>query len=105
MPSQVSHAAALAYTTPCLLAVAACYLFGYWGFFGINVLEFVSFADLAKLAVYPLLASLLFAALGIVVAELTTARYLPAGRGVNTNFGQLLRKYYRWLLALDLLVH
>jgi len=39
---------AFAVVVPYLIAVGACYLFGYWGAFHINVLEFISFADLAS---------------------------------------------------------
>ncbi len=41
----------IAVGVPYLIAVGACYMFGYWGTFHINVLEFISFADVAKLAI------------------------------------------------------
>ena len=53
-----------------LVGVAACFLFGYWGAFNINVLELGSLIDLAKLAIFPLLASLAFFIAGIIAAEL-----------------------------------
>ena len=37
------------------LAVAVCYLFGYWSRFGINALEYVGIGDVFKLSVFPML--------------------------------------------------
>ena len=72
---------ALAIGVPYLISVGTCYLFGYWGAFGINVLEFISFADLGAVAVYPLMVSLVFALAGVLFSELVRgliSRLVPA---------------------------
>lgn len=94
----------VAIAVPYLVAVAACFQFGYWGAFNVNVLELVSFADIAKLAVYPLLASLVFILAGVLVAEILQSPHLPSGGGANTNLGRFGRKHWRWLVAVQVLV-
>jgi hypothetical protein len=93
----------LSLSIPYFIAVGACYLFGYWGAVGINVLEFIGFADIAKLAVYPLVAGLIFTVLGTVFSEITTGHHLPVGGGEHTTIGQFGRRFARPLLGLLLL--
>ena len=50
---------------PFFISVSVCYLFGYWGAFQINVLEFVSFTDIGKLAVFPMVGSVVFGSVQI----------------------------------------
>lgn len=87
---------------PYLIAVGACYAFGYWGAFNINILEFISFADVAKLAVYPLMVSLIFGLVGVLFAELVYRPYLPPGGGSATKMGMFGKKHWRWLLVLQI---
>jgi len=93
----------LPFSIPYFIAVGACYLFGYWGAIGINVLEFVGFADIAKLAVYPLVAGLLLTALGAVFSEITTGKHLPVGGGEHTPIGRFGRRFARPILAIVVL--
>jgi hypothetical protein len=94
----------LAAVIPYLVAVAAAYLFGYWGTFNINVLEFVSLADLAKLAVYPLLASLIFFLAGLLTSQFLVSPKVTPGGGANTTVGRIGRKYWRLFLGLQVVV-
>jgi hypothetical protein len=89
----------VAFGAPYLVAVGACYLFGYWGAFQINVLDYISFADVAKLAFYPLMASLIFALAGVAFSELVHAPLLPPGGGNNTAVGRFGFKYWRLLFG------
>lgn len=93
---------AVALGVPYLIAVGACYLFGYWGAFHINVLEFISFTDVAKLAIYPLMASLVFFLAGVVLAEILHSPHLPPGGGSASKLGMFGQKHWRWLLALQI---
>lgn len=93
----------LALSVPYFVAVGACYLFGYWGAIGINVLEFIGFADIAKLAVFPLVAGLLFSALGAVFSEMAAGEQLPIGGGEHTAVGRFGRRFARPILALVVL--
>lgn len=95
---------ALAVGVPYFIAVGACYLFGYWGAFHINVLEFISFTDIAKLAVYPLMASLVFVLAGVLFAELVHSPHRPPGGGSSSKAGQFGQKYWRWILALQIFI-
>lgn len=87
-----------------LVAVGACYLFGYWGAFQLNVLEYISFADIAKLAVYPLLASLAFVLAGVAFSELLHAPHFPPGGGNNTPISQFGLRHWRLLLGMQIIV-
>ncbi len=90
----------LVVVVPYFGAVAACYLFGYWGAFNVNILEYVGFADIAKLSIYPLLASLAFVLSGYLISELLAAPTLPVGGGNDTPIGRFGLKHGRVLLAL-----
>lgn len=89
----------VAFGAPYLVAVGACYLFGYWGAFQINVLEYISFADVAKIAIYPLVASIIFALAGVAISELVCGPHLPPGGGNNTTIGRFGLKHWRLLVA------
>lgn len=89
---------------PYLIAVGACYLFGYWGAFNINVLEFISFADVAKLAVYPLMASLLLFLAGVLYGELMSVPHLPPGGGSASRLEVFGRKHWRGLIVLQITI-
>ena len=89
----------VAFGVPYLVAVGACYLFGYWGAFQINVLEYISFADVAKIAVYPLVASVIFALAGVAISELVWGPYFPPGGGNSTAIGRFGLKRWRWLVT------
>jgi hypothetical protein len=93
----------LTLSVPYFIGVGACYLFGYWGAIGINVLEFIGFADIAELAVYPLVAGMIFTALGAVFSEITTGKALPVGGGKHTSVGRLGRRFARPILAVVVL--
>lgn len=94
----------VAIAIPYLIAVGACYLFGYWGAFHINVLEYISFTDVAKLAVYPLMASLVFALAGVIFAELVHSPHFPPGGGNNSKVGMFGLKYWRLLVGLQIVI-
>jgi hypothetical protein len=69
----------LSFAAPYGLFVALLYLFAFWGTFNLNILEFVGFADLAKLALYPLAASFIFLLMGVAISELVRGDSLPPG--------------------------
>lgn len=94
----------ITFGTPYLIGVSAAYLFGYWGSFHVNVLEFIGLTDIAKLAVYPLLASSIFFLAGALFSEVIVSPHLPPGGGADTPLGRLGNRYGRWLMALVVLV-
>ena len=81
------------------MIVSALYLFGLWGYFNINVLEFVSFADLAKLSAYPLVVSLITYILGTVFAEVLHRDQLSPGGGAQTKIGRFGRRHWRGMIV------
>ncbi len=102
---------AFAVGVPYFIAVGACYLFGYWGAFNINVLEFITFADVAKLAVYPLMVSLVFGLLGLLFVEVITPSYLPkdgslfgSASGQRAGIPMWCWKNGRLIIALQILL-
>ena len=68
MANNYSKAVYLA--TPYAFVISLAYLFGYWSTFDINILEYISFADVIKLSLYPLVASLLFFVFGMIYGTL-----------------------------------
>jgi hypothetical protein len=48
------------------------YLFGYWSTFDINILEYTSLADVAKLAIYPVTFIVVSSSLGVVLTNIVT---------------------------------
>lgn len=94
----------LSFAAPYGLLVAALYLFAFWGTFKLNILEFVGFADLTKLAVYPLAACFIFLLAGCALSELVRGDSLPPGGGADTKIGRFGRKYWRLLVAMDIVL-
>lgn len=74
---------------PYALAVSTLYLWGYWGTFGINVLDYIGISDIIKAAVYPVMTGLMALAVGALLGELMSPRLEP-GAGANTRIGKLL---------------
>ena len=98
-PSKEYLAIAFAYG----VSVSALYLFGFWGVFRINVLEFIGLADLAKLSVKPLIYSLPAILLGFAIGQLFSGSFPPGG-GAGTPIGQFGRKKYGLLLFLNVVI-
>lgn len=63
----------LAFGAAYMMVVGACYLAGYWGSFQINVFEFISFSDVVKLAVFPLMPFLVGLFAGVFCYQLWTS--------------------------------
>ena len=94
----------LSFAAPYGLFVAVLYLFAFWGTFKLNILEFVGFADLAKLALYPLAASFLFLLAGVAISELVIGDSFPTGGGTDAKIGRFGRKHWRLLIAIYILL-
>lgn len=94
----------IAIVVPYLAVVSAAYLFGFWGAFNVNVLEYIGVADIAKISVYPLAASLAYLMAGFLVSEFLRSPALPPGGGANTSIGRFGRRHWRGLLAIQLLL-
>ena len=89
----------LAFGAPYMVAVGVCYLIGYWGAFQINVFEYISFSDVVKLAIHPLLTSLVFFLAGVASSELLLSSRLPPGGGSKTVVSQFGFKHWRIVFA------
>ena len=104
MSDPASTKEALTLAVPFALVIGGCYSLGYWGHFSIDALQFASLADIAKLAVYPLLF--------LVLSTILSAKYVDAvfspgfepGSGADTKVGRFLRKYSRALTLLNVLL-
>ena len=90
----------IAFFIPYFIGVGGCYLFGYWSIVDINVMEFIGLSDVAKLALYPLVASLLLYAPGVMLSEISFGHLVPVGGGQNTKIGVVALRFSRLLLAL-----
>ncbi len=85
------------------LVVTALYLFGYWGRFVLNVLEYIGIGDIVSHALMPFLASIVFAVLGFAISTVSRGDLLPPGGGADTSIVRFGRAHWRLLLTLDLL--
>jgi len=84
--------------------VSLLYLFGYWGAFEVNIMEFIGLQDFAKLSLYPLAGSFMSLLIGVALTKLFTFKELPPGGGSGSSFGQFGLKHWRILVALNLVL-
>jgi hypothetical protein len=89
----------LAFSAPFMVIVGTFYLEGYWGSFQINALEYIFLADVIKLAIYPLMGSLILFLSAVAVAELSREPTRSQNEGNNTTVRQKSFKYWRLLLG------
>ncbi len=61
-----NYSKAVYFATPYAFTISLAYLFGYWSTFDINILEYISFTDVIKLSLYPLVVSLLSFIVGVI---------------------------------------
>ena len=83
--------------------VSVFYLIGFWGSFGINVLEYANIQDVFRFSIYPLLlgsGSMLF---GYLIGMLTTPKLEPGG-GANSDIGKFGIKHWKWIVSLVFIV-
>jgi hypothetical protein len=82
------------------VVVGVLYLWGYWPTFEVNILEYAGLTDIIKTAAYPIASFFVFFALGAVTGEfLAIGDALPAGGGVNTPAGRILRTVAPYVVA------
>lgn len=88
------------------VTVGVLYLWGYWSTFNINILEYLSLADVIRLTAYPIASAFIIvpitAALGQIIMGLTMGRRLIPGAGRDTPTGKTLWKYRKILLLVYL---
>ena len=94
----------ISFATPYAFVVASLYLFAFWGSFKINILEFVGFSDLVRLALYPLAISLILYLPGLALSQLVTGNSLPPGGGADTATGRFGLKHWRILVAVNIVI-
>jgi hypothetical protein len=89
---------------PYAIVVSSLYLWGYWGVFEVNILEYIGISEIVKAAIYPIASAFAFFAIGAVLGEaLSPTLHLPPGGGANTTVGKLLRKLAPILITAYLL--
>lgn len=84
---------------PYLAIVSCAYLFGFWGAFNVNALEYIGVTDIIKISIYPLSASLAYVGIGILISELSLRPSLPVGGGAESTIGKFGKKHWQWLLT------
>lgn len=89
---------------PYAIVISTLYLWGYWGSFQVNVLEYISIADIVKAAVYPIASAFAVFAIGAVLGEaMSPTLNLPPGAGANTQVGKWLRRLAPFVVAIYLI--
>ena len=99
MPDPLSPKQLWVLAIPFAGGVGACYSLGYWEYFRVDPLQFVSLSDLPKLAVYPLLLIAFTATLWVAFSQVAWAPVFPPGGGNETAVGRAGLKYWRPLVA------
>lgn len=80
------------------VAVGSLYLWGYWSSFGVNILEYLSLADIVKSTAYPIASVFISLVIGVVLAEISSVKKkFPSGGGRNTAEGRFLLKHKGFL--------
>ncbi|KAI1694433.1 hypothetical protein Ddc_22133 [Ditylenchus destructor] len=69
--------------------VSTLYLWGYWGTFGVNVLDYIGVSDIIKAAVYPVMTAFMSLAVGALMGEFLSPKLEP-GAGTDTRIGKWL---------------
>lgn len=80
-----------------LVSVGVLYLWGYWSYFGIDVLVYMNFTDVLKLTAYPLISSAVFVAIGALLGESVWSPMFPPGGGRDSAVGRLLHRLLPYL--------
>lgn len=75
------------------VTVGLLYLWAYWSSFGINILEYATLSDVAKVAIIPVGSAFVFILLGFLLSEVSFAPYFPSGEGKGTRTGRFLMKF------------
>jgi hypothetical protein len=81
------------------VTVGALYLWGYWSTFNINILEYLSLADIIKTTVYPIASAFAFFVIGAALPLGTSIdSMLPQGGGSSTPEGKLFHRLLPYIL-------
>lgn len=81
--------------------VTALYLFGYWGSFGLNVLEYIGIGDIVSHALMPFLASIVSLAFGAALSTISRGPSAPPPPPEVVNTIKFVQTYWRPLAILD----
>jgi hypothetical protein len=101
-PSNASLGFLLKYTmfvVPLGTALGLIYLIGYWRPLGVNVLDYVGFADVLRLSLYPMLIVIVTATVGLLVPPMLSKTFPPGG-GRETFAGRKIFGYRYWFWSI-----
>ena len=70
--------------------VGGLYLWGYWGTFGVNILEYLSLTDIVAFTIFPVVSGVLATFLGSILSHLYRKPTLPAGSDSQQTYRRLL---------------
>lgn len=82
------------------VSVGVLYLWGYWSTFDINILEYLSLADILKLTAYPIAYSLLLTGFGAVGGLGLASRKTDPVKGIEPRAVGFLVKHGFWVQAI-----
>jgi hypothetical protein len=81
------------------VTVGILYLWGYWRTFDLNILEYLSLADILKSTAYPIASAFIFFLIGVMLGSHLPQRGLQPGDGKNTRIGKILKRLSPFLAA------
>ncbi|MEX7557260.1 hypothetical protein [Pseudomonas monteilii] len=93
-PAEQSHKVYVYSISLYFISVSVLYLWGYWPPFDINILEYLSLADIVKITAYPIASAFLFMAAGIILSGITGQSHAP-GSGSQTPTGKFLNRHIK----------
>lgn len=105
LPPQERTSTYLYFSSLYFVTVGVLYLWGYWSTFNVNILEYLSLADIIKSTAYPIASAFVFMVLGAAIGEvLADDSSLAPGAGRNTPTGKFLLRFYPWLVVIYAIV-
>lgn len=101
LDGKISLAFILSFFSAYIVVVSTLYLWGYWGYFGVDILSYVSIGDIVAISAYSVSASLFIFALSYAVGSLgavgTAKAFIDFSR---SEFGEKRRRWVRPLISI-----
>lgn len=81
------------------------YLWGYWNTFNINILEYLSLADVLKYTAFPIAISVVSVAIGAAIGRYIGKSFAPLGGAKNTRIGHFISNFVNKIAPLPMILY
>lgn len=87
------------------VTVGVLYLWGYWSVFDVNILEYLSLADVIKATAFPIASTFGLVVLGVVFGEILAGEKTVTQRvGIRSKAARVIRTYPRQVIGFYILL-